>query len=88
MYWLFLLLALGAFMLALSTTQAWLLALAMLAALVFMLLWARGLYIARIGGVVSGTARILHPAELQALREKYRTGAAPSPDHSRKQEPS
>lgn len=88
MYWLFLLLALGAFLLAISTTQAWLLALALLAALVFMLLWVRGLYIARIGGVISDTPRALHPAELQALREKYRTGATPAPDHSREQSPS
>ena len=88
MYWLFLLLALGAFLLAISTTQAWLHALALLAALVFMLLWVRGLYIARVGGVISDTPRTLHPAELQALREKYRTGAAAAPDHSREQSPS
>ncbi|WP_303748135.1 hypothetical protein [Stenotrophomonas pigmentata] len=70
MYWLFLLLALGAFLFAFSTTQAWLLVLALLAALVFLLLWAKGLYVARFGGV-SSVPRPLHAAELQALRAQF-----------------
>lgn len=70
MYWLFLLLALGAFLFAFSTTQAWLLVLALLVALVFLLLWAKGLYVARFGGV-SSVPRPLHAAELQALRAQF-----------------
>ena len=42
---------------------------ALLAALVFLLLWAKGLYVARFGGV-SSVPRPLHAAELQALRSE------------------
>jgi hypothetical protein len=78
MYWLFLLLAIGAFILAISTTQMWLLVLALVASLVFALLWVKGLYVARMGSVVADTPRALHPAELQALREQLR-GQANAP---------
>lgn len=77
MYWLFLLLALGAFLLAFSTTQAWQLTLALLAALVFLLLWAKGLYVARFGGM-SSEPRPLHAAELQALRAELQPKADPA----------
>ena len=77
MYWLFLLLALGAFLLAFSTTHSWLLVLALLAALVFLLLWVKGLYVARFGGV-SSEPRPLHAAELQALRAQLEPKAAPA----------
>ncbi|WP_241772643.1 hypothetical protein [Stenotrophomonas pictorum] len=76
MYWLFLLLALGAFVLAISATQTWLLLLSLLASLVFALLWVKGLYAARIGGALTDAPRALHPAELQALREQFRVDAA------------
>ncbi len=77
MYWLFLLLAFGAFLLAFSTTHSWLLVLALLAALVFLLLWAKGLYVARFGGV-SSVPRPLHAAELQALRAQLQPKADPA----------
>ncbi|KRG64633.1 hypothetical protein ABB27_16305 [Stenotrophomonas terrae] len=77
MYWLFLLLALGAFLLAFSTTHSWLLVLALLAALVFLLLWAKGLYVARFGGM-NTVPRPLHAAELQALRAQLRPNAEAS----------
>ncbi|MEN5207214.1 hypothetical protein ABE493_03685 [Stenotrophomonas terrae] len=77
MYWLFLLLALGAFLLAFSTTHSWLLVLALLAALVFLLLWAKGLYVARFGGM-NTVPRPLHAAELQALRAQLRPAAEPA----------
>ena len=77
MYWLFLLLALGAFLLAFSTTHSWLLVLALLAALVFLLLWVKGLYVARFGGV-SSVPRPLHAAELQALRAQLQPKADPA----------
>lgn len=75
MYWLFLLLALGAFILALSTTQMWLLVLALVASLVFAFLWIKGLYVSRIGAAVTEAPRALHPAELQALRDQLRAEA-------------
>lgn len=77
MYWLFLMLALGAFLLAFSTTHSWLLVLALLAALVFLLLWVKGLYVARFGGVTS-VPRPLHAAELQALRAQLQPKADPA----------
>lgn len=77
MYWLFLLLALGAFFLAFSTTHAWLLVLALLVALVFLLLWAKGLYVARFGGM-SSVPRPLHAAELQALRAQLQPKVEPA----------
>jgi len=78
MYWLFLLLALGAFFLAFSTTHAWLLVLALLAALLFLLAWAKGLYVARFGSV-NTVPRPLHAAELQALRAQLQPAASPDP---------
>ncbi|WP_449468319.1 hypothetical protein [Stenotrophomonas humi] len=72
MYWLFLLLALGAFVLAISTTQMWLLVLSLFASLLFAVLWVKGLFAARVGGVVGDAPRPLHPAELQALRDQLR----------------
>jgi uncharacterized membrane protein len=78
MYWLFLLLALGAFVLAISATQTWLLLLALLASLVFALLWVKGLYAARISGALNDAPRALHPAEMQALREQFRANATPT----------
>jgi hypothetical protein len=71
MYWLFLVLALAALLLAISTTQMWLLVLSALAALLFLLLWVKGLYVARMGNI-SDAPRPLHAAEMQALREQYR----------------
>lgn len=72
MYWLFLLLAIAAFTLAVSTPQMWLLVIALLVSLAFFLLWIKGLYVARFGSVVPEPRRALHPAELQKLREQLR----------------
>lgn len=79
MYWLFLLLALGAFVLALLTTQTWVLALALLAALLFLLLWIKGLYSARFGAVNTQAPRPLHPDELQAMRRQLQQADATAP---------
>jgi len=86
MYWLFLLLALGAFVLAISTTQTWLLAVSLLASLLFFLLWIKGLYTARFGGVAGQAPRALHPAELQALRQQVKP-AEPSSTSTTQTEP-
>lgn len=80
MYWLFLLLAIVAFVVALGATSTWLLLLSLVASLGFFLLWLRGLYVARIGDTFSQMPRELHPAELQILREQLRgTSGAPTP---------
>ncbi len=92
MYWLFLLLALGAFTLAITTTHTGLLLLSLLAALLFFLLWMKGLYAARFAGTAHQTPRALHPAELQALRDQLRPGmppaASPSPSAPEQHPPS
>lgn len=79
MYWLFLLLAIGAFALAVATPQMWLLVVLLLAALAFFLLWIKGLYVAKFGSVLPDATRALHPAELQRLREQLR---ADKPDET------
>jgi uncharacterized membrane protein len=89
MYWLFLVLALGAFVLALSTPQMWLLVVALLLALLFFLLWIKGLYVARFGSVMSEPRQVLHPAELQKMREQLQstTSTDPSPSPKAHHEP-
>jgi len=67
MHWLFLLLALGALILAFSTPHLWLLMTSLLAALLLMAVWARGWYLARMGEADSG-AQIVDPVELHRLR--------------------
>jgi len=67
MHWLFLLLALGALILAFSTPHMGLLVVSLLAALVFFVAWARGWYMARMGQAeVAG--HIVDPVELHRLR--------------------
>jgi len=71
MYWLFLLLALAAFVVAFSTPHMSLLVLALLAALGFLLAWARGWYVAKIGDASQRDAvPMIDPAELRQLREQ------------------
>lgn len=67
MHWLFLLLALGALILAFSTPHLWLLLASLLAALLLMAVWARGQYRARMGEA-DGNAQIVDPVELHRLR--------------------
>ncbi|KLD80120.1 hypothetical protein FZ025_08865 [Xanthomonas hyacinthi] len=70
MYWLFLPLALAAFVLAFSTPHMSLLVLALLAALGFLLAWARGWSVAKIGDASQrDAAPMIDPAELRRLRE-------------------
>lgn len=69
MHWLFLLLALGAMVLAFTTPQMWLLVASLLAALVLVLLWVRGWYVARMGDVQRDVSTMIDPAELRRLRE-------------------
>ncbi|MGV6492561.1 hypothetical protein ACTUVK_002604 [Stenotrophomonas rhizophila] len=70
MHWLFLLLALGCFGLALKTPQWGLMLLALLVALVFLLIWVRGMYVARFGTLQRDISSVIDPAELRRLREQ------------------
>lgn len=49
MHWLFLLMALGALVLAFSTPHVWLLVASLLVALLLLLLWTRGWFASRMG---------------------------------------
>jgi hypothetical protein len=69
MHWLFLLLALGALILAFSTPHMWLLVLSLLAALALLLAWVRGWYLSRIGDVQRDVSSMVDPIELRRLRE-------------------
>ncbi|KAB7766654.1 hypothetical protein [Xanthomonas maliensis] len=68
MHWLFLLMALGALVLAFSTPHMWLLIVALLTALVLLLLWTRGWVAARLDDRQRDTASMIDPAELRRLR--------------------
>ncbi|KTF35279.1 hypothetical protein [Xanthomonas vesicatoria] len=69
MHWLFLLMALGALVLAFSTPHVWLLVLSLLVALVLLLLWTRGWFAARMDDTQRDTSSMIDPAELRRLRE-------------------
>ena len=81
MIWLFLLLALAAMVMAMKTTSMLLMVLSLLAALVFLVLWAYGWYASRVGSVSRDASLILDPDELRRLREQAeaRKLAAQSP---------
>ncbi|MCL7714861.1 hypothetical protein [Stenotrophomonas mori] len=89
MHWLFLALALGALVLAVTTTQAWLLLCSLLAAVALLLLWLKGLYAARVGGRLQAPPPALHPAEQDALRAQLRarTSSSHSPSLSEERSP-
>lgn len=69
MHWLYLLLACGALLLAITTTHGWLLLLSLLAALALFAAWIRGWYLDRIGGAQQDEMAMIDPAELRRLRE-------------------
>ncbi|APO95820.1 hypothetical protein [Xanthomonas vesicatoria] len=69
MHWLFLLMALGALVLAFSTPHVWLLVMSLLVALVLLLLWTRGWFAARMDDTQRDTSSMIDPAELRRLRE-------------------
>ncbi|WP_349811248.1 hypothetical protein ABQ179_000080 [Xanthomonas dyei] len=69
MHWLFLLMALGALVLAFSTPHVWLLVVSLLVALLLLLLWARGWFAARMDDTQRDTSSMIDPAELRRLRE-------------------
>lgn len=83
MHWLYLLLSLGALLLAITTVHGWLLWLSLLAALGFFVAWMRGWYLDRIGGSQRDAMAIIDPVELRRLRElaeaRKREAAGPPP---------
>ena len=70
MYWLFLLLALGCFALALKTPHQGLMLLSLLGMLVLLLAWVRGLYVARFGTLQRDISSVIDPTELRRLRDQ------------------
>jgi hypothetical protein len=79
MSWVFLLLAIAAFVVAFKTTSIALAALCLLAALGLLLAWVLGLMAQRVGSRSRDDSALLDPAELRRLREQgeaRRTAAA------------
>ena len=70
MSWLFLLLAIAAFVVAFKTTSVALAALCLLAALGLLLAWVLGLLAQRVGSRSRDDSALLDPAELRRLREQ------------------
>jgi hypothetical protein len=85
MSWVFLLLAIAAFVIAFKTTSIALAALCLLAALGLLLAWVLGLLAQRVGSRSRDESALLDPAELRRLREQAearRSGAGPVPPDS------
>lgn len=70
MPWLYLLLGLLAMGVALKTASSGLMALSLLVALVFFVLWLVGLYSARVASRGRDVSAMIDPAELRRLREQ------------------
>ena len=85
MHWLYLLLAVGALLLAITTVHGWLLLLSLLSALALFLAWIRGWYLDRIGGAARDEMTMIDPLELRRLRElaeaRKREAAAAQTSH-------
>lgn len=79
MPWLFLLLALGALVLAFSTTSVPLAAIALLLALVFIVIGVLGLLAQRVGSQSRSEAMMVDPVELRRLREQAEARRAAAP---------
>jgi hypothetical protein len=70
MSWVFLLLAIGAFVVAFKTASVALAALCLLAALGLLLAWVLGLLAQRVGSRSRDEGAMLDPVELRRLREQ------------------
>ena len=80
MHWLFLLLALGALVVALKTSSLFLMAVCLLASLGLFVAWIMGWYARRAGEGSQDPSMMIDPAELRRLREiaeARRASAAP-----------
>ena len=87
MPWLFLLLALGAVVIAFTTTSVPLAAIALVLSLVFVVIGVLGLLAQRVGNQSRSEAMMVDPAELRRLREqadaRRATAASPVDDPAR-----
>ena len=86
MIWLYLLLAIVAFVIALKTTSMVVVILCLLAALGFLIAWVLGLLAQRIGNQSRDIEVMLDPQALRRLREQAETrsqttGVAPNSQH-------
>ncbi|WP_315388325.1 hypothetical protein [uncultured Stenotrophomonas sp.] len=74
MYWLFMLLAIGCFAFAVKTPSTGLMMLSLFGALLFLLAWVRGRYVATFGSGQRDTGSEMYnaidPTELRRLREQ------------------
>lgn len=70
MPWLFLLLAIAAFAIAMSTTSMALAVICVLAALVFLVIWVLSLLAQRVGTRSRDDTMMIDPTELRRLREE------------------
>ena len=73
MSWLFLLLSIGALVLAFTTQSTWILALSLIASLGLFLAGVMGLLAQRVGNRTRPESLMIDPAELQRLREQAET---------------
>lgn len=69
MYWLYLLLALACFGFALKTPGMGLMSLGLVGALLFLLAWVRGRYVARFGDLQRDPSTLVDADELRRLRD-------------------
>jgi len=81
MHWLYLLLAIGALVVALRTTSLALMMICLLAALGLLIAWVMGWYAARVGDSSRDASQMIDPSELRRLRElaEARKAAAAQP---------
>jgi len=87
MYWLFLLLSLGAMAVALRTTSMALMAVSLLAALGLLIAWAMGWYSAKAGSDDSSGRGMVDPVELHRLRQQAQARKAAQQSPSTTEEP-
>ncbi len=69
MPWLFLIIALAAFLIAFTTHSVAMMAMSLLAGLAFSCIWLMSLMATRVGSGARNDAKILNPHELQRMRE-------------------
>lgn len=79
MPWLFLLLAIAAFAIAMTTTSMTLAVACILGGLVLLVVWVMGLLAQRVGGQARDEAMMIDPQELRRLREQAEARRAAHP---------
>jgi hypothetical protein len=87
MHWLMLVLAVGAFAIALNTTSALMMGLCLVVSLVLLLAWVLGLYSARAGARARDESAMIDPVELRRLREQAEARKAAAQQQQQSGEP-